>query len=150
MWTDGKCQGHKDIVREVSSTWKGTPINNFFTSAKECKDPEQLCVVTDYYGGKTAHTGNYTLGFRDQTIPSNYFCYFESVVAKDMALKFHKGALKESTSIFTMRNISADKNVSYVDKDFYFDEAEQFAYELVESDKQDAFHRGVYNSELMP
>ena len=100
--------------------------------------------------GTTKHSGNFTLGFRDQTIPANYFCYFESGSAKDMALRFHKGAIQNNTSVFTMRNISADKNISYVDQDFYFREAEEFAYELAIHDEQDHFDDKIYRTELMP
>lgn len=67
-----------------------------------------------------------------------------------MALRINKGALQDSTSIFTMRNITADNNVSYVDFDFYLRESEEFAYELAVNDEYDEFTNKIYRNELMP
>ena len=67
-----------------------------------------------------------------------------------MALTLHKGAFLDKTSIFTMRDVTADKNVSYVDSDFYFSETMHFAYDLVINDDQANFDSKIYNIELMP
>ena len=49
-----------------------------------------------------------------------------------------------------MRDVTADKNVSYVDSDYYFGESWDFAYDLATHYQKESFKNGLYKSVMMP